>query len=81
MQEKNRKEKDMVNINKLRATMVEQGINVDCLSEKTGISKDRLYRRFKSPEEITIEEADTIIKELKITNEGAISIFFAQLLA
>jgi len=71
----------MVNINKLRATMVEQGINVDCLSEKTGISKDRLYRRFKSPEEITIEEADTIIKELKITNEGAISIFFAQLLA
>jgi hypothetical protein len=71
----------MVNINKLRASMVERGINVDLLSVETGIPKDRLYRRFKNPEEITIEEADAIITALKTDCNGAISIFFTQLLA
>ena len=71
----------MVNINKLRANMVEKGINVDALATETKIPKDRLYRRFKNPEEITIEEADSIIKALNTDCNGAISIFFAQLLA
>ena len=71
----------MVNINKLRASMVENGMNVDSLSTETGIPKDRLYRRFKNPEEITIAEADAIITALKSDCNAAIAIFFTQLLA
>lgn len=71
----------MVNINKLRGMMVERGFNVEKLSVETKIPKERLYRRLKSPDEITIEEADAIINVLNVSNEGAIQIFFTQLLA
>lgn len=71
----------MVNINKLRANMVEHGMNVDSLSSETGIPKCRLYRRFKNPEEFTMEEADAIIAALGTDYDSAISIFFIPPLA
>ena len=36
----------MVNVNKLKAKMVELGTNVDELSEKIGMDRATFYRRF-----------------------------------
>lgn len=71
----------MVNINKLKAKMVEREMNVESVAEKIGIDKATLYRRLKNPSEITIREADALAEVLEMTFEEATTIFFSQLVA
>lgn len=71
----------MVNVNKFKAKMVECGLNVDKLSEATGISRATIYRRLNHPEEITIEEADWFAVALEMTGAEAAAIFFNQFVA
>lgn len=71
----------MVNVNKLKAKIVETGLNVEGTAERAGMNKATLYRRLCKPEEITIGEADRLTKALQISGREAISIFFSQLVA
>ena len=71
----------MVNVNKLKAKLVEQGMNVESFATVTGLTKATIYRRFNSPEEITIEEADKMANALSISAHEAVAIFFAQYVA
>lgn len=55
----------MVNVNKLKAKMVELGTNVDELSEKIGMDRATFYRRLSADgQTFLIKEADAISKEL-----------------
>lgn len=71
----------MVNVNKLRGKMVEKQLTVDGLSEKTGINRATIYRRFNNPEEFTIGEADAITTALELNFDEATAIFFNQFVA
>lgn len=67
----------MVNINKLKGKIIEKGMKVSALAENIGIDTSTLYRKFKNNgENISIKEADLIVKSLELTPEEAISIFF-----
>ena len=67
----------MVNTNKLKAKMVERGMNVEDLAKFTGIAKATIYRRFKNPSDITIEEADKLASTLDMNTDETRAIFFA----
>ncbi len=71
----------MVNVNKLRAKIVENGINIEALANMSGINKATIYRRLNQPDEITIEEADKLVKVLNIDANEALAIFFTQYVA
>lgn len=72
----------MVNVNKLKAKLVEVGMNVEELSEKIGMDRATLYRRLSSNgETFSIKEADSIINELGLTKEEVNAIFFSQFVA
>ena len=72
----------MVNVNKLKAKMVELGINVEELSEAIGMDKATLYRRlFAGGQTFLIKEVDAISKELKMTRDEVNEIFFSQFVA
>lgn len=72
----------MVNVNKLKGKIVENQLNISDLAAKIGIDRATLYRKISSGcKSLTIEEADLIAKELKLTYEDVNSIFFAQYVA
>lgn len=79
---KNRKEKKVVNTNKLKGKIVECGMNISELAELIGIDKATLYRKINANgQTITIKEADLISKELKLSKEEVNDIFFSQYVA
>lgn len=70
----------MVNVNKLKAKMVELGTNVDELSEKIGMDRATFYRRLSANgQTFLIKEADAISKELGMTREEVNEIFLVNL--
>lgn len=72
----------MVNVNKLKAKLIENGFNVETMAKKIGMDKATLYRRLSNNgESFTIGEADAISRELGLTGEEVNAIFFAQFVA
>lgn len=72
----------MVNVNKLKGKIIENGMNVSDLAEIMGIDTSTLYRKLsRNGENISIKEADKISKVLKLTPAEASSIFFSQYIA
>jgi DNA-binding phage protein len=72
----------MVNINKLKGKIVENGLNTEKLADNIGIDRSTLYRKINNNgETFTIKEADLIVKALNLTAEEAKAIFFSQLVA
>ena len=67
----------MVNINKLKAKFVEQGMSIEQAAEFVGIERSKLYRRFREPSTFSINEATIIVRALQLTPEEAMAIFFA----
>lgn len=65
-----------MNVPKLKAKMVERGINVTELAAKIGIDRSTLYRKLDGGERMTIGEAMRIKDELGMTKDEARSIFF-----
>lgn len=66
-----------VNVNKLKAKMVERGFNVAQVAEKIGIDRSSLYRKLNNQgETLTVKEAKAIVKVLNITPSEAAQIFF-----
>ena len=72
----------MVNVNKLKAKMVELEINADELSEKIGMDRATFYRRLSvGGQTFSIKEVDMICKELCLTKDEVNYIFFSQFVA
>lgn len=64
-----------MNMNKLRAKIVERGMNVEELAEIIGMTGTTLYRKLRAPLKITIGEAIQMKDVLKLTDEEALEIF------
>lgn len=60
---------------KLKAKIVENGINVETLAEQIGVDRSSMYRKLNNFEKITIGEARRIKAALNLTNEEASNIF------
>lgn len=72
----------MVNINKLKGKIVENGLTIEKLADNIGIDRSTLYRKINNNgETFTIKEADLILNALNLTAEEAKAIFFSQLVA
>lgn len=68
----------MVNINKLKGKIVEQGMNIEELARKIGVDKSTLYRKIHNKgETFTIKEANLICEALSLTGQEATAIFFS----
>lgn len=71
-----------VNSNKLKAKIVENGMNVSELAAKIGMDKSTLYRKIANDgESMTVKDANAIVRALNLTSADAIAIFFSQLVA
>ncbi|WP_306526583.1 helix-turn-helix domain-containing protein [Dialister invisus] len=66
----------MVNIDKLKGSIVEHRMTVETLAEKIGMSKATMFRRLTSGDDFTIGEVDAIAKTLCLNYEQVNSIFF-----
>lgn len=64
-----------MNMNKLRAKIIERGMNVEELADIIGMSSQTLYRKLRAPLKITIGEAIQMKDVLKLTDEEALDIF------
>lgn len=69
----------MVNVNKLKGKIVERGLNVENLAERIGMDRATLYRKLASNgRTMLIRDADKIAKELDLSPDESMAIFFAQ---
>lgn len=64
-------------LNKLKAKIIEKGLNVEALADAIGIDRSSLYRKLNNFEKITIGEAARMKEILDMTNEEAHEIFLA----
>lgn len=72
----------MVDTLKLKGKIIEKGLTIELLAEKMGIDKSTLYRRLsENGDPISIKEADLMAKELTLSRDEAVSIFFSQYVA
>jgi transcriptional regulator with XRE-family HTH domain len=66
-----------MNSNKLKARMVERGINGQTLSREIGISESAFYRKLNGTSEFTQGEIKAIAQALEMDTESMLAIFFA----
>lgn len=72
----------MINVNKLKGKIVENGLSITELAERIGIDRSTLYRKIgRNGDEFSIKEANLIARELKLSREEAVAIFFTRLVA
>lgn len=66
-----------MNVNKLKGAIIASGYTIPKLADRTGIKKGVLYRRLRDRgESFTIKELLAIEKELTISQEELLNIFF-----
>lgn len=64
-------------MNKLKAKIVEKGMNVEALADAIGIDRSSLYRKLNNFEKITIGEALRMKEALEMTDAEASDIFLS----
>ena len=64
-------------ISKLKAKIIENGLNVEALADAIGIDRSSLYRKLNNFEKITIGEALKIKETLGMTDAEASDIFLS----
>ncbi len=64
-----------VNVCKLKAKLVERGMNVETLADLIGIDRSSMYRKLNNFDKITIGEALRIKEVLNLSDAEAIEIF------
>ena len=65
-----------MNENLLRAYIANSGMSLTDFSSKMGVSTSTLYRKIKGKSHITLNEANAMVKILKIRNIDIVKIFF-----
>lgn len=68
----------MINTNKLRGKIVEQGLTFERLSLIVGISPSTLGRKIRNKSSMTLEEVELIRTALQIPSCRVMEYFFAQ---
>lgn len=72
----------MVNINKLRGKIIENGLSVKDLADNLEMDRSTLYRKMNSEgDTMTIRDAEKISKILNLSLEEVNSIFFSNFVA
>lgn len=72
----------MVNINKLRGKIIENGLSVKDLADKLEMDRSTLYRKMNSEgDTMTISDAEKISKILDLSLDEVNSIFFSEYVA
>ena len=72
----------MVNINRLRGKIIENGLSVKDLADKLEMDRSTLYRKMNSEgDTMTISDAEKISKILDLSLEEVNSIFFSEFVA
>lgn len=72
----------MVNINKLKGKIVENGLTIGKLAKEIGLDRSTLYRKINNDgETFSIREANLICSVLGLTGQEATEIFFSQYVA
>lgn len=66
----------MVDVRRIRGRMVELGMSVATLADHLSLNPASVYRRFNSPEDITVGEAQKIKNVLHFSGAEASEIFF-----
>lgn len=67
-----------MNANKLKAKIVEKGLNVARTAELIGMSKTTLYRKINGIDRMTISDAVQLKEVLNLTNLEALDIFLSR---
>lgn len=68
----------MVNVNKLRGRLVENGATIEDMAKSLGISAATIYRKLQANgESFTVGEANGIVRFLHLSPEEATAIFFS----
>ncbi|MBQ8971657.1 MAG: helix-turn-helix domain-containing protein [Clostridia bacterium] len=71
-----------VNVNLLKAKLVERGLNITSLAKMIAIDKATLYRKLQNNGAgLLVKEANDIVQVLNLTVQEAMEIFFAQRVA
>lgn len=77
MPQTNEEYTQMINVNKLKGKIIENGHNVEQLALEMGINRATFYRKLKNTGiGFTINEAKWLYHKLNLTKEEAIAIFF-----
>ena len=72
----------MVNINKLKGKIVENGLTIDKLADLINIDRSTIYRKLSNKgETFTIKEATMIAQVLHLSADDINAIFFDQIVA
>ena len=66
----------MVNTNKLRGRIMEQGLTIGSLASMIGISPSTLGRKIKNQADMTLGEVEAIRSILKIPPDRVMEYFF-----
>lgn len=69
----------MVQMNLLKARMVERDISVEDLAKALNLNKSTLYRRFRAPEELSVKETAEIARVLDLDGDDALKIFYPKM--
>lgn len=65
------------NVNMLKGKIIEHGFTISTLSKKIGVSTSTLYRKLKHcANDFSVKEANIIAKELSLTENEIMFIFF-----
>ena len=64
-------------LNKLKARIIEKGMNVEALADAIGVERSTLYRKLNKFEKITIGEAIKIKDTREMTDAEATDIFLS----
>ncbi len=68
----------MVNTNKLRGKIVEQGLTFGSLAQQVGVSPSTLGRKIRNVSDMTLEEVERIRDILNIPPNRMMEYFFAE---
>lgn len=69
----------MVNLNLLRAKIVENNTTQECVANSIGMNRTTFYRKMKANgSQFTVEEVAGLAKALSLSSTDIMRIFFAQ---
>ena len=72
----------MVNINKLKGKIIENGLNVEQIAVIVGVDRSTMYRKMdESGRNMTIKDASILSKALNLSADEVNSIFFDETVA
>ena len=72
----------LINVNKLKGKIIENGLSIETLAAEMGIDRSTLYRKLKNDgDTMLIKDANKIVKILNLTTTEAMDIFFSQFVA